>query len=90
METEERGKDRKRTGDDGKGKERKRGSAQAFSRLVKFYSINVFENLRFHPSGNEIGPYDKNVHSGNHFRKSAFSVPGRKAKKRKKIFFSKI
>ena len=31
-----RGKDRKRAGDDGKGKERKRGSAQAFYRLVKF------------------------------------------------------
>ena len=69
--------------------ERKRGSASAFSRLVKFYFINVFQNLRFRPSGNEIGPYDKNVHSGDHFRKSVFSVSGRKANKRKKNCFLK-
>ena len=49
----------------------KRGSeAPAFFRLVKFYSIKVFENLRILPSGNEIGSYDKNVHPGDHFRKS--------------------
>ena len=68
----------------------KRGSeAPAFFRLVKFYSIKVFENLRFRPSGNEIGSYDKHD-PGDHFRKSAFSVPGRRLTgKEKKLCFLK-